>query len=257
MVSALAVGSFLNTLIVRAPTEEGIWRPGPHCVDCDARLGPADLVPVVSWIASRGRCRHCGESVPVGYPLVEVANAVLWVLAYVRFGATWELLVYASLFSVLLALSVIDLELYLLPNRITYPSIVASIVAVPVLSVALRHDPGLSIRSAYLGGLGYAGFLLVMLLFYEVVVRKEGMGMGDVKLAIILGIWVGWIHLVLVAYALIFACVIGVVVGVAVLIVRRESRAFPFGPWLAIGSIIAIMASNDILSSLNRVGSAW
>ena len=257
MAPALAVGSFLNTLIVRAPTEEGILRPGPHCVDCDAKLGFADLVPVVSWIWSRGRCRHCGEPVPVGYPLVEVANLVLWMLALARFGVAWELPIYLTLFSVLLALSVIDLELYLLPNRITYPSIVASIVAIPLLSVALRHDPGLSIRSAYLGGLGYAGFLLVMLLFYEVVVRKEGMGMGDVKLAILLGIWVGWIHLLLVAYALIFACVIGVVVGVGVLIVRRASRAFPFGPWLALGAIIAILRSEAILSSLNRMGASW
>jgi leader peptidase (prepilin peptidase)/N-methyltransferase len=254
---ALAVGSFLNTLIVRAPTEEGILRPGPHCIDCEARLGLADLVPVVSWLRTRGRCRHCGAPVPVGYPLVEVANVVLWGVAAARFGATWDLPVYLAVFSVLLALSVIDLELYLLPNRITYPAIVASLVAVPVLSVVLRHDPALAIRSAYLGGLGYAGFLLVVLLLWELVVRREGMGMGDVKLAILLGIWVGWIHLVLVLYALVFACVIGVVVGLVVLVVRRASRAFPFGPWLALGAIIAIVRSDDILSSLNRLSTVW
>jgi leader peptidase (prepilin peptidase)/N-methyltransferase len=254
---ALAVGSFLNTLIVRAPTEEGILRPGPHCIDCEARLGLADLVPVVSWLRTRGRCRHCGAAVPVGYPLVEVANVVLWGVAAARFGATWDLPVYLAVFSVLLALSVIDLELYLLPNRITYPAIVASLVAVPVLSVVLRHDPALAIRSAYLGGLGYAGFLLVVLLLWELVVRREGMGMGDVKLAILLGIWVGWIHLVLVLYALVFACVIGVVVGLVVLVVRRASRAFPFGPWLALGAIIAIVRSDDILSSLNRLSTVW
>lgn len=257
MAPALAVGSFLNTLIVRAPTDEGILRPGPHCIDCEARLGFADLVPVVSWLVSRGRCRHCGEPVPVGYPLVEAANVVLWVVAAVRFGATWDLPVYLAVFSVLLALSVIDLELYLLPNRITYPAIVASVVAVPILSYALRHDPALAIRSAYLGGLGYAGFLLVILLLWELVVRKEGMGMGDVKLAIFLGIWVGWIHLILVAYALIFACAIGVAVGLVVLVVRRASRAFPFGPWLALGAIIAIVRSDDILSSLGRLAPVW
>lgn len=140
-----------------------------------------------------------------------------------RFGWSWELPIYLALFSVLLALSVIDLELYLLPNRLTYPSIVVSALAIPILSVPLREDPVTAIRSAYLGGLGYAGFLVVILLFYELVVRKEGMGMGDVKLAVLLGMWVGWIHLILVTYALIFSCVIGVVVGVIVLIARRES----------------------------------
>ncbi len=193
----------------------------------------------------------------MGYPLVEVANVALWGLAAARFGWSWELPIYLALFSVLLALSVIDLELYLLPNRLTYPSIVVSALAIPILSVPLREDPVTAIRSAYLGGLGYAGFLVVILLFYELVVRKEGMGMGDVKLAVLLGMWVGWIHLILVTYALIFACVIGVVVGVIVLIARRESRAFPFGPWLAIGAIIAIVRSDAILASLNRLGSAW
>lgn len=252
VVPALVVGSFLNTLIVRIPTEEKVLRPGPRCQDCDAALGPRDLVPVLSWVASRGRCHHCGAAIPVGYPLVEVANVVLWSLAAARFGATWELLVYLALFSVLLALSVIDLELYLLPNRLTYPTILASVVAVPVLSYALRSDPVHAIRSAFLGGLGYAGFLLFMTLFYELIIRKEGMGMGDVKLAVILGIWVGWINVYLVFYAVTIACVLGAVVGVVVMAVRRDNRAFPFGPWLALGAIVSILYSEQILDSLNR-----
>lgn len=257
MAPALAVGSFLNTLIVRAPTEEKILSPGPRCQSCDARLGARDLVPVVSWVASRGRCRHCDGEIAVGYPLVEIANVVLWALAAARFGATWDLPVYLVLFSVLLALSVIDLELYLLPNRITYPSIVASIVLVPVLSFALREDPAWAITSAYVGGFGYALFLLVMTVVFEFFLRKEAMGMGDVKLAVVLGIWVGWIHLVLVVYALLFACLLGVVVGGVVLVVRRESRAFPFGPWLAIGAVAAILYSDRILDTLNRTSTAW
>lgn len=252
MVPALAVGSFLNTLIVRVPTEEKILRPGPRCQDCDASLGARDLVPVVSWVASRGRCNHCDAPIPVGYPLVEVANVVLWALAAARFGPTWELPVYLVFFSVLLVLSVIDLELYLLPNRITYPAMLVSVVAIPVLSYALRHDPAHAIRSAFVGGLGYAGFLLFMTLFYELVIRKEGMGMGDVKLAVVLGIWVGWINLYLVFYAVTIACVLGAVIGVVIMAVRRDNRAFPFGPWLALGAIVSILYSEQILDSLNR-----
>jgi leader peptidase (prepilin peptidase)/N-methyltransferase len=257
VVPALAVGSFVNTLIVRIPTEEKILRPGPRCQHCDAALGARDLVPVLSWLSSRGRCRHCGEEVPVGYPLVEVANVALWGLAAARFGVSWELPVYLVLFSVLLALSVIDLELYLLPNRLTYPAIVASIVSVPVLSFLLREDPVSAITSAFVGGFGYALFLVLMVTVFELILRKEAMGMGDVKLAVVLGFWVGWIHLVLVVYALLFACLLGVVVGMVVLAVRRESRAFPFGPWLAIGAVAAILYSDRILDSLNRTSTAW
>ncbi len=257
VVPALVVGSFLNTLIVRIPTEDRIFRPGPTCQHCNARLGPRDLIPIASWLAARGRCRHCGEPVPAGYPLVEVANVVLWSVAAARFGATWELTIYLVLFSLLLALSVIDLELYLLPNRLTYPAIVTSLVAVPVLSLLLREDPRGAITSAYVGGFGYALFLVAMVMLFELVLRKEAMGMGDVKLAVILGFWVGWIHLVLVIYALLFACILGMVVGGAVLAVRRESRAFPFGPWLALGAIAAIVYSDQILESLNRASTGW
>lgn len=212
---------------------------------------------MLSWVASKGRCRHCGEAVPVGYPLVEVANLVLWALAAARFGASWELPIYLAFFSLLLALSVIDLELYLLPNRLTYPAIVTSIVLIPVLSFMLREDPGDAIRSAYVGGFGYAAFLFAMVTVFELILRKEAMGMGDVKLAVVLGFWVGWVHLLLVVYAMLFACILGVVVGMVVLIVRRESRAFPFGPWLAIGAIGAILYSEQILDSLNRASTAW
>ena len=257
MVPALAVGSFVNTLIVRVPTDDKIFRPGPRCQTCNAPLGARDLVPLLSWVASRGRCRHCDESVPVGYPLVELANVVLWGLAAARFGASWELPIYLVLFSLLLALSVIDLELYLLPNRLTYPAIVGSVVLVPVLSLLLREHPANAITSAYVGGFGYAIFLLVLVTLFELILRKEAMGMGDVKLAVVLGMWVGWIHILLVVYALLFACVLGVVVGGVVLVVRRESRAFPFGPWLAIGAIAAILYSDQILDSLNRASTAW
>ena len=160
-----------------------------------------------------------------------MANAVLWVLAGIRFGASLGLIPYAILFSVLLALSVIDLELYLLPNRITYPSILASLVAIPFLSFADLDDPG----AAHLGrGVrrpsGFAGFLLVILLAWELIMRKEGMGMGDVKLAILLGLWIGWINPLLTLFALIFSSVLGLVAGVIILAIRKESRAVPVRP---------------------------
>ncbi|WP_371748950.1 A24 family peptidase [Aquihabitans sp. G128] len=194
----------------------------------------------------RGRCRSCGEPIPAGYPLVELGNAVLWVLAGLRFGADPVIIPYLVFFSVLLVLSVIDLELYILPNKITYPAIVVSALAVPVAALAVDNHGG-AMWGALIGGVGYAGFLLVVLLAYELIVHKDGMGMGDIKLAVILGIWVGFLQPFLVLFALIAASVIGLVVGAAILAVRRSSQPYPFGPWLALGAVVVILFSRQIL----------
>ena len=246
-VFGLMVGSFLNVVIVRVPAGESLLHPPPKCPLCETALAKRDNVPVLSWLLLRGKCRSCAEPIPSGYPLVELANAALWIVAGLRFGDTWPVLPYALLFSVLLALSVIDLELYILPNKITYPSILVSIVAIPVLSFAFLGDPVSATLWAYAGGIGFAGVLAVTLIAWELIVHKEGMGMGDVKLALLLGMWVALVHPVLPLIALIASSIIGLVVGVGILIVRRESRAFPFGPWLALGAIVAIVWSGPIL----------
>jgi leader peptidase (prepilin peptidase)/N-methyltransferase len=245
----LMVGSFLNVVIVRVPAKESLVTPASRCPLCEAPLAKRDLVPVVSWVLLRGRCRSCDEPIPAGYPLVEAGNALLWLLAALTLGPSWWVVVpFALLFSVLLALSVIDLELYILPNRITYPSILVSLVAIPVLSFVLVDDePVTTIVWALLGGLGYAGLLAVTLIAWELVIHKEGMGMGDVKLALLLGLWLGWYHPMLPLVALIASSVLGLVVGVGILVVRRQSRPFPFGPWLALGAVLVLVFHGPIL----------
>ena len=250
----LIIGSFLNVVIVRVPSGESIVHPPSKCPQCEQPIAPRDNIPVISWLLLRGKCRSCREPIPAGYPLVEAANAVLWVLAGVRFGVSWAVIPYALLFSVLLALSVIDLELYILPNKITYPTILVSLVAVPALAYAVADDPAAAILGAVLGAIGFAGFLLVMLLAWELIMHKEGMGMGDVKLAVILGLWLGLINPILCLFALIASSVIGLIVGIVILAVRKESRPFPFGPWLAIGSIVVILFSGPILRAYDIGG---
>ena len=245
----LAVGSFLNVVIVRVPAKQSLLSPPSRCPLCEAPIAPRDNIPVVSWLLLRGRCRSCGEPIPVGYPLVELASAVLWVVAAVRFddAPVAVAVAFAVLFSVLLALSVIDLELYILPNRITYPSIVASAAIIPALSLAYADDPAGAIVWAFLGGLTFGGILAITLIAWELIVHKEGMGLGDVKLAVLLGMWLGWLHPVLPLMALIASSLLGVIVGVGVAIVRRESKPFPFGPWLALGTVVVICFSGPIL----------
>ena len=246
----LVVGSFLNVVIVRVPSEESLIRPPSKCPMCENPIEVRDNIPVISWVLLRGKCRHCGEPIPVGYPLVELANAVLWVLAGIRFGASWEVIPYALFFSVLLALSVIDIELYILPNKITYPSVVASLVIVPSMAFLATNNPRTHIVGALIGMVGYAGGLLVVLLLWELIMRKEGMGMGDVKLAVLLGLWIGYLSPALVFYSLMIASVLGLLVGGVILVIRRQSQPYPFGPWLALGAIAVILASQPIIDNL-------
>lgn len=246
-VFGLAIGSFLNVVIVRVPSGESILRPPSKCPMCESEIAPRDNIPVLSWILLKGRCRSCGEPIPAGYPLVEAGNAVLWVLAGLRFEDSIVVVPYALLFSVLLVLSVIDLELYILPNKITYPSILASLVAIPLLALAVSDDPAAAVLGAVIGAIGFAGFLLIILLAWELLMKKEGMGMGDVKLAVLLGLWLGLINPLLCLFALIASSVIGLIVGIGILAVRKESRPFPFGPWLALGTIVVILFSGPIL----------
>ncbi|MCB1030042.1 MAG: prepilin peptidase [Acidimicrobiales bacterium] len=246
-VFGLAVGSFLNVVIVRVPSEESLLHPPSKCPLCEKPIEKRDNIPVVSWLLLKGKCRNCGEPIPAGYPLVEIANALLWVAVGVRFNSIPVIIAFCLLFSVLLVLSVIDLELYILPNRITYPTMVVSALAIPVLSFMVAENPGAAIMWAYICAVAFAGLLLLTLVGYAAITRKDGMGMGDVKLAVILGMWLGWLHPVLPLVALIVSSFVGIVVGVGFMMKRGKSDYFPFGPSLAIGTIIVVLAANPII----------
>ncbi|MGI8756793.1 MAG: prepilin peptidase [Acidimicrobiales bacterium] len=247
----LVIGSFLNVVIVRVPAHESVLRPGSRCPLCEAPIQPRDNIPVLSWLLLRGRCRSCREPIPAGYPLVEVGSAALWVLAGARFGPGATAVAFGVFFSVLLALSVIDLELSILPDRITLPSMLVSLAVLPLLAMTL-DNPRRAIIGAVVGGVAYAGGLLLTLLGFELIAKKEGMGFGDVKLAVVLGLWLGWLDPLLILFALIAASVLGLGVGIGYFVVRRKSMPFPFGPWLALGAIVVICSSQVLLDSYGR-----
>lgn len=239
----LVVGSFVNTVIVRMPEGGSILSPGPHCPECQAAIRPLDTVPVLSWLLLRGRCRSCAAPIPAGYPLVEAANAGLWVVAGLRFGTSWALVPMLLLFSTLLAQSVIDLELYRLLDKITFPVLGASVVLIAVVS-AVEGDAS-RVGMAVAGALGYCLFLGI-----PAFVMPRGMGLGDVKLALLLGLFLGWLHPLLIGFSLMIACALGVVIGLGMFAVRRgKSEPFPFGPWLALGCILAIVFSQPLLDA--------
>ncbi len=252
-VGGLTFGSFLNVVVHRVPRRESIVRPGSRCPSCEHELSLADNIPVVSWLLLRGRCRYCKGRISARYPAGELLTAIVWMVAVLRrdelvpagtpsSGEGWQLLAFLPFLWVLVALSLIDLEHKILPNKIVYPSVIA---AVPLLAITAALGPGLDAwLRAVLGGIaGAGGFLLVAL------ISPAGMGMGDVKLAGLIGLflgYLGWGRLVIAFFA---AFAIGAVVGIALMITGKAGRktAIPFGPFMALGAIISALAGKTLL----------
>ena len=233
-VPGLALGSFLNVVAARVPLRRSVVHPGSACMACETPLAWYDNVPIVSWALLRGRCRHCGTSIPWKYPLVELVTALLIGACVLAFGLTGDAAV-ASLFcAALVAVSVTDLERKVIPNRIVLPAAAIVLAA----QTALHPSPEWA-----LGAFGAALFLFLAALAYP-----AGMGMGDVKLALLLGAMLGWTVPVAMMIAMLSA-----LVPATVLLVRHGSAArkmaIPFGPFLALGGLVALFAGGPLVDA--------
>jgi leader peptidase (prepilin peptidase) / N-methyltransferase len=228
----LALGSFLNVVAARVPVRRSVVRPGSACMSCAAPIAWYDNVPLVSWALLRGRCRSCGVRIPLVYPAVELATAILVVACVAAFGLTARAAVAATFCAALVAISAIDLEHRIIPNRIVLPAGGICLVA----QTLLEPRPEWAIAA-----LGASGFLLVAALVYP-----AGMGMGDVKLALLMGAVLGRTVPVAMMAAMLFALVPSVI-----LLARHGSAArkmgIPFGPFLALGSVLALFAGDAVL----------
>ncbi len=228
----LALGSFLNVVAARVPLRRSLVSPGSACMSCGRPLAWYDNVPLVSWLALRGRCRACGAAIPARYPAVELATALLVAGCVWKFGLHAEAAVAALFCLALVAVSATDLEHRLIPNRIVLP--VAAVVL--VAQTAVRPSPQWA-----LGAVGASGFLFAAALAYP-----RGMGMGDVKLALLLGAMLGRT----VPLAL-FVGMVAALVPAVVLLARHGGAArkmgIPFGPFLALGAVVALFAGHPLL----------
>ena len=219
-------GSFLNVVIYRLPRKESIVSPGSHCPRCGQPVKWYDNIPLLSYVILRAQCRHCGQPITPRYPTVELLTAVLWVMAGVWFGLDWPLLPALLLVSTLVAIFYIDLDHYIIPNVIVLPVAAIGLAA----NVAIVPERWLEFLAA--------GLLSATFFFIVALVKPGGMGMGDVKLAGMLGFFLGKAVLV----GLFLGFLIGAVVGVALMaagVKGRKSR-IPFGPFLAAGAVVAL-----------------
>ena len=235
-VLGLIIGSFLNVVVWRVPRGESIAHPPSHCPACGADVRPRDNVPVVSWLLLRGRCRDCKAPISARYPLVELGTAAVFVVLAARIGLEPELPAFLYLGAIGMALALIDLDVKRLPNAIVLPSYVVAAVLLGAAAV-FGHD-----WSSYLrAGLGMAalfGFYFVLALVYP-----AGMGFGDVKLAGVLGLYLGWLGWAEVVTGAFLGFLIGGVVGMALMAARKAGRKsqIPFGPYMLVGAFVAIL----------------
>jgi leader peptidase (prepilin peptidase)/N-methyltransferase len=249
-VYGLVIGSFLNVVIWRVPRQESIVKPPSHCPACDVKIANRDNIPVVSWLLLRGKCRNCGTAISPRYVFVELLTGVLFAAVGARFAhSLWPLPTYLVLTAALIALSAIDLEHYLLPNRILYPTDVAVVGLLAVASAA-ESDWGAFLRAAAAGALAFAIFFLIH------VVSPRGMGFGDVRLAFLLGFSLGWLGWGEVAGGLFAGFVYGAVVGVALIAVKVRGRKqqIPFGPFLAAGAMTFVLFGEPIVDWYRHLG---
>ncbi len=238
----LLIGSFLNVVIHRVPQRVSVVRPRSSCPECGAAISNRDNIPVLSWVLLRGRCRHCAHPIPVRYPLVEVATAVLFAVTAVRIGAEWELPAYLLFTAVLIAVTVIDLQHFIVPNRIVFPTLY---VSVPLLALAaLLAGEWSPLWTALIGAL-IGGVSLFVIHF----VYPRGMGMGDVKLALVLGLYLGWLGIDHVVLGLFLGFLLGAVIGLGLIALRLRSRKdhVPFAPFLAAGAYLAVLFGEPLL----------
>lgn len=228
----LAVGSFLNVVAARLPLKRSIVSPGSACPSCETPIAWYDNIPLLSYAVLRGRCRHCGVSISWRYPAVEAATAVLVACCALKFGFSWEFLVAAVFCAVLVAISATDLERRIIPNRIVLPATVALLAAQTVLHPSVEW---------IVAGVAAAAFFLIAALVYP-----GGMGMGDVKLALLLGVVLGRTVPVALMTGMLAALVPSVV------LIAKHGKAgrkmtIPFGPFLALGGVVALFVGHPVL----------
>jgi leader peptidase (prepilin peptidase)/N-methyltransferase len=237
-VFGLIVGSFLNVCIYRLPRKQSVNWPGSRCTSCDRPLSWYENVPVVSWVALRGRCRTCGERVSVIYPLVELITAGLFVAGYLIYGLTPLLAVRLAFACAMVVLFAIDLRHHLLPNVITVPGIVIG------FALSLFLPPGW--KSALIGLVAGGGVLFAIAEGYYRLRGIEGLGMGDVKMLSMIGAFLGW-KLMLVT--LVLGSFAGSIIGLGVIALGRGGMkaALPFGTFLAVGALTAAVVGDPIV----------
>ncbi|HOP06858.1 MAG TPA: prepilin peptidase [candidate division Zixibacteria bacterium] len=250
-VLGLAIGSFLNVVIYRLPRKCMFARSRSACPHCEQQLKWYHNIPVLSFLALRGKCAFCGKPISWRYPLVEILNALVFVYFFHSYGLSWYFAAFAALGSALIVIFFIDYDFQIIPDSITLPGM--------ALGLAVSFLPGgLTFWQSLTGLLVGGGALYAVAILGDLLFKKESMGGGDIKMAAMLGAFVGWQKTILIFMG---SAVIGLVVSIAIMAISeklRRERLIPFGPFIAMAAMIAIVYGDQIISFylVNVVGVA-
>ena len=252
-VLGLVMGSFLNCLAWRSTHGESVLEGRSHCTSCGHVLGPADLVPVLSWVFSGGKCRYCGERVSWRYPATEVLCSVIYVSIFLRYGLTLETVELIAFASVLLVLSLTDLDSYIIPNATIVAAIVIRVVYLVVNPLVTGTDLVGPLVESLIGFFGVGIAMLVVTLAMDFLLGKESLGGGDIKLLAVAGLYFGWQQCL---FLIVVACVLWLVFA-ALASRGRETLAdgtmssdhlIPFGPAIAAACWVTMLWGRDVLA---------
>jgi leader peptidase (prepilin peptidase)/N-methyltransferase len=250
------IGSFLNVVIDRLPSGQSLIKPQSHCSVCQTKLKVKDLIPVISYLWLRGKCRYCRTHIPLRVLMVELVTGLLFVVLFWKYNLSPALSVVALYTCAFVAITVIDLENGIIPNSITYPLMIVSIILATFMGSVITNNifvidffhwratlPFLANLFESITG-GLLAFILLLLI---ALISRGGMGLGDVKLAALIGFMTGF---PLVIISIFVSIIAGGIVAVILLISRRKTRkdSVPFGPFLCLGAFIALLWGSNIIS---------
>ena len=247
-VFGLLIGSFVGVVVDRVPRKESIVSPPSHCVACEAPIRPYDNIPVISYVALRGRCRACHTRIPPRDALLELGTGILFVLLAWRLGSAWALPAYCVFAATAVAISAIDIEHMRIPSAVVYATAVLG-APLLVLASAGTHDWS-ALESAAIGGAG--AFATFFALFYAV---PKGIGFGDVRFAGLCGGFLGWLGYREVVAGFLISFVVAGVPAALLLAMHKVKRQpkIPFGPFLAAGTVIAVLFGAPIIHAWSNL----
>lgn len=243
----LCLGSFLNVLIYRLPIEESLTKTNSHCPKCNHKLKWYENIPLLSYIIQGGKCRGCKQKISIQYPLVESLALVMFVISYIRFGLSIEMILFALLLLVFIVIFAIDIKHYIIPNSLNITVLVLGALVLFFPHSSINGQMSINFIDRLIGfGVSFAIFLIFFVL--EKLLKKELIGGGDIKFFFGIGLFMGWQLLLL---GLFISALIGVVVAIFKKIIKSEkflNKVIPFGPYLTIGFAFAYIFGLDIIN---------
>lgn len=244
-IMGITFGSFFNVCIFRIPEKKSIANPPSHCYNCNTRLKPIDLVPILSWTLLRGKCRYCGQKISPRYALVELLTGILFVLVYNVYKMNVITIYYLLLVSLLVIITFIDIDHYIIPDGLI---IFGSVFA--LIFNAVGEGIGIGIKDSVLGSLICGGGMLALICIIELIVKKEVMGGGDIKFFAMTGLFLGIKGGLLTTLLSVY---IGAIYGIITIIYSKIKKQeynsmIPYGPFISVGALITVLCGTNIIN---------